>query len=117
MKVDNNINQSLNQVLKESDSMIKRILFLEGLPNLQDLGKLNIDEDVPEVLTANLNMELSFRAILQVAIAKAEKERDYVTRDCLKECLEACEDKLDYFETQISLLSKVGTDNYHQSIM
>ncbi|BBB22844.1 bacterioferritin [Abyssogena phaseoliformis symbiont OG214] len=87
------------KAMKESDSIVQRILFLEGLPNLQDLGRLNIGEDVSEVLTANLNMELSFRTILQIEIAKAEKERDYVTRDCLKECLEACEERLDYFET------------------
>ncbi len=154
MKVDNQINQSLNQVLKESltminqyflharmlndwgldelgeknykysikamkesDSLIKRILFLEGLPNLQDLGKLNIGEDVSEILSSNLSMELGFRGVLQAAIAQAESERDYVTRDYLKECLEECEERLDYFETQISLFNKVGTENYHQSIM
>lgn len=154
MKVDNNINQSLNKVLKESltminqyflharmlndwglddlgeknykysikamkesDRMIKRILFLEGLPNLQDLGKLHIGEDVPEMLKGNLTMEEGFRSVLQSSIAEAESERDYVTRDHLKELIEECEERLDYFETQIDLFGKVGTDNYHQSIM
>ncbi|CAC9587694.1 Bacterioferritin [uncultured Candidatus Thioglobus sp.] len=154
MKVDNNINQKLNEVLKdsltminqyflharmledwgfeelggknfkysikamkESDAMIKRILFLEGLPNLQDLGKLSIGENVSEILDGNLTMETQFRSVLQSAISEAEGEKDYVTRDHLKECLEECEERLDYFETQIDLFSKVGTDNYHQSIM
>ncbi len=154
MKIDNNINQALNKVLKESltminqyflharmlndwgldelgeknykysikamkesDSIIKRILFLEGLPNLQDLGKLNIGENVVEILKSNLVMESQFRGVLQISINEAESERDYVTRDHLKKCLEECEEKFDYFETQISLFDKVGSDNYHQSIM
>ena len=154
MKVDNNINQRLNEVLKESltminqyflharmledwgldelgeknfkysikamkesDAMIKRILFLEGLPNLQNLGKLNIGENVTEILSGNLTMEVQFRSVLQAAINEAEGEKDYVTRDHLKECLQECEDRLDYFETQISLFEKVGTNNYPQSIM
>ncbi|MDC9727529.1 MAG: bacterioferritin [Candidatus Thioglobus sp.] len=154
MKIDNNINKTLNKVLKdsltminqyflharmlndwgfdelggknykysikamkESDEMIKRILFLEGLPNLQDLGKLNIGENVSEILSGNLAMETQFRGVLQSGISEAEGEKDYVTRDHLKECLEECEDRLDYFETQISLFNDVGSENYHQSIM
>ena len=100
-----------------SFSRIKRILFLEGLPNLQDLGKLNIGENVVEILKSNLVMESQFRGVLQISINEAESERDYVTRDHLKKCLEECEEKFDYFETQISLFDKVGSDNYHQSIM
>ena len=105
------------KAMKESDRMIKRILFLEGLPNLQDLGKLNIGENVPEILKGNLDMEVYFRGVLQSSISEAEGEKDYVTRDHLKECMGECEDRLDYFETQIDLFDKVGTDNYHQSIM
>ncbi|SMN11772.1 Bacterioferritin [uncultured Candidatus Thioglobus sp.] len=154
MKIDNNINQSLNQVLKasltminqyflharmlndwgfdelgeknykysikamkESDRMIKRILFLEGLPNLQDLGKLSIGENVAEILQGNLTMEIEFRVVLQSSITEAESERDYVTRDHLKKLIEECEERLDYFETQIGLAKKIGSENYHQSIM
>ncbi len=105
------------KAMKESDAIIQRVLFLEGLPNLQDLGKLAIGEDVPEILNCNLSMEEDFRGLLQTTIAEAESEKDYVTRDHLKECLEHCEDRLDYFETQISLSGKVGSNNYHQSII
>lgn len=105
------------KAMKESDSIIQRVLFLEGLPNLQDLGKLHIGEDVAEILASNLTMEEEFRSVLQATIAEAESEKDYVTRDHLKECLEHCEDRLDYFETQISLSDKVGSENYHQSII
>ncbi len=113
---DKNFKYSI-KAMKESDKVIQRILFLEGLPNLQDLGKLKIGENVPEILNSNLAMETEFRMVLQNTIAEAETEKDFVTRDHVKSCLSHCEDRLDYFETQISLASKVGSKNYHQSII
>ncbi|MFK8011245.1 MAG: bacterioferritin [Marinicellaceae bacterium] len=105
------------QAMKESDKIIKRILFLEGLPNLQALGKLNIGEDVAEILSSNLNMELEFHAMIQHVISEVELNQDYISRDLLNECLEDCEERIDYFETQIHISQKIGTKNYHQSII
>ncbi len=105
------------KAMKESDHIIKRILFLEGLPNLQALGKLHIGENAPEILICNLTMEINFRKDLQLSIFEAESLKDYVTRNNLKECLEHCEDRIDYFETQNNLLKNIGSENYHQSII
>ena len=105
------------KAMKESDVLIKRILFLEGLPNLQALGKLHIGENVSEILSCNLAMEASFRQKLQESIALTESEQDYVTRDHLNECLEDCEERLDFFETQIHISEQVGSENYHQTII
>ncbi len=105
------------QTMKDADSLIQRILFLEGLPNLQDLGNLRIGENVVEILQSNLSMEEAFRTVLQNGIAESETEKDYITRDHLKECLEDCEERIDFFETQIELDIKLGSENYHQSII
>jgi bacterioferritin len=104
------------RVMKEADEIIERILFLEGLPNLQSLGSLSIGENPQECLTADLEFEVSTqRATMAEAIALAESAQDYVTRDMLEELLEACEESIDWYETQLSLIESVGLENYLQS--
>lgn len=154
MKNNNNLNQTLNEVLKESltainqyflharmladwgfetlekhdydasihamkeaDRLVKRILFLEGLPNLQDLGKLLIGEDVPEVIRNNLEMENRVNATLKSAIAECEKSSDYISREHMEELLEHNEERIDWCETQLTLIKSLGLQNYLQSGM
>lgn len=103
------------QAMKDADEIIERILFLEGLPNLQDLGKLHIGQDVPEVLRAELDMERANRTTLVDGIALAEKRGDYVSRHLLREVLEECEERIDFFEMQINLAASLGLPNYLQT--
>lgn len=104
------------RVMKEADEIIERILFLEGLPNLQSLGSLSIGEHPQECLTADLEFEVSTQRTAMIeAIALAESAQDYVTRDMLEELLEACEESIDWYETQLSLIESVGIENYLQS--
>jgi bacterioferritin len=103
--------------MKHADQLIDRILFLEGLPNLQDLGKLHIGEDTIEILRCDLALEMRAIPDLRVAIAHAESIRDYVTRELLEDILEGEEEHVDWLETQLSLIDKVSIQNYLQEKM
>jgi bacterioferritin len=101
--------------MKHADALIKRILFLEGVPNLQHLDKLLIGETVPEMLQCDLKQEQIAMPVLRTAINVCEKHDDYVTRDLLKNILKGEEDHVDWLETQLSLIEKMGLENYMQS--
>lgn len=106
------------RVMKEADELIMRILFLEGLPNLQNLGKLLIGENVEECLNGDLEYEKNNqRPLLIEAVALCEELQDYVSRDLLVELLEKCEEAIDWLETQQRLIKDVSLPNYLQSHM
>ena len=103
--------------MKHADMLIERVLFLEGLPNLQNLNKLLIGENVPECMQGDLKVELGGRENLIEAIAYCESCKDYVSRELFEHILEDTEEHIDYLETQLGLVESVGLQNYLQSQM
>ena len=100
--------------MKHADKLTQRILFLEGLPNLQDMGKLMIGQDVKEVLQCDLNLEMQALPALKDAVAHCEKVGDYVSRELFEEILESEEEHVDWLETQLDQVERMGIENYVQ---
>jgi bacterioferritin len=103
--------------MKHADALVERILFLEGLPNLQDLNKLYVGEEAIECLECDLRLEREAHPLLREAIAHTEQARDYITRELFEKILESEEEHIDWLETQLELVTKVGRENYLQSQM
>jgi bacterioferritin len=103
--------------MKHADELIERILFLEGVPNLQSLGKLLVGENVAEILECDLRLERQGHPELKAAIAHCEQVGDYVSRELLEDILESEEGHIDFLETQLDLIGRVGLQNYCQSQM
>lgn len=103
--------------MKHADRLIERILFLEGLPNLQDIGKLLIGENPEEVLKNDLKLEYDGLPVLKEAIAYCEQSKDYVSRGLFEDILESEEDHIDWIETQLDLIKRIGLQNYLQERM
>lgn len=103
--------------MKHADKLMDRIFMLDGLPNLQDLGKLMIGENVPEALGCDLKMEMGAQETIKAGMAHCESVRDYVSRDLLQGILDDTEEHIDFLETQIDLVERIGIQNYQQSQM
>src|SRR6267378_4165543 len=110
---DHEYKESLDE-MKDADKLIDRILFLGGLPNLQDLDKLLIGENVREILECDLRLEQAGIARLREAIGHCEKVRDYISRDLFADILEGEEEQVDFIETQLGLIDRIGPENYTQ---
>jgi bacterioferritin len=103
--------------MKHADALMDRILMLDGLPNLQDLGKLLVGETLIEALQCDLKMEQGAQVTIKDGIAQCEAARDYVSREVLQQILDDTEEHIDFLETQLELMGKVGEQNYLQSQM
>ncbi len=113
---DHEYEESVDE-MKHADVLIERILFLEGLPNLQDLGRLRIGENTKEMLEADLALEMDALPDLREAVEYCESIKDYVSREVFSSILESEEEHVDWLETQLDLIEKLGIENYQQSQM
>ncbi|RXZ45450.1 bacterioferritin [Crenobacter cavernae] len=111
---DHEYHESIDE-MKHADALIERILFLEGLPNLQELGKLYIGENPQEMIECDLKLELEAMPVLKEAITYCESVKDYVSRELFAAILESEEGHVDWLETQLGLIDKLGLQNYLQS--
>ena len=103
--------------MKHADKLIKRVLFLDGLPNLQDLNKLSIGETVFEAMAADLALEIGGRGTLVDGVAQCERAQDFVSREILVDILDDTEEHIDFLETQLALVRSLGEQNYLQSAL
>jgi bacterioferritin len=103
------------EAMREADRLIERVLFLEGLPNLQDLGKLTIGQTAPEILASDLTLETALRTATRDAVSLCEKESDYVSRELLGRIQKTSEERIDFLEVQHDLIASMGLQNYLQA--